>query len=224
MKKTHKLSVLAVLLAAAAFTLAGCAGTPGTPQAPKQRTELMDWKGAAFGTPVPGWVMAAQESALHIQELEEFQGQTCFVVTYEDPSNKDFAVTWVGNSANGAAEVARVISTTVNNAAEAQLTAKAGPDAAKRSIKEMTDSMSNASLKGFRKASDFWALMKNQDTKNEYYAAYSLWVIPDEEINQQLAAQYQHIIDNNKEMSEAEREIYRDIIRDVRQRGILKIK
>jgi hypothetical protein len=88
----------------------------------------------------------------------------------------------------------------------------------------MTDSMSNASFKGFRKAGDFWALMRNRDTKDEYYAAYSLWVIPDDELNQQLAAQYQNIIDNNKTMSEAEREIYRELIRDVRQRGILKIK
>jgi hypothetical protein len=212
---------------AAAFTLAGCAGvqrSPSAPARPKQQTDLLDWKGAAFGTPVPEWVMAAQQSDLHIQELEEFKNQACFVVTHEDPVNKDFAVTWVGNAANGASEVARIISTTVNNTAEAQISAKAGSDAAKRISNEMRDAMSNASFKGFRKAGDFWALMRNKATKNEYYAAYSLWVIPNDELNQQLAAHYQNIIDNNKAMSEAEREIYREIIRDIRQRGITAVR
>jgi hypothetical protein len=218
----------AVLAAAlAAMALAGCAGvqrTPAAPARPKQQTELLDWKGAAFGTPVPEWVMASQESDLHIQELEEFKNQTCFVVSREEPSDKDFAVTWVGNAANGASEVARIISTTVNNTAEAQISAKAGSDAAKRISNEMRDAMSNASFKGFRKAGDFWALMRNKATKNEYYAAYSLWVIPNEELNQQLAANYQNIIDNNQAMSEAEREIYRDIINDIRRRGIIEVR
>ena len=226
MKTKTKLTALAAC-AAAAVVLAACGSVPKGPTAPtrpQQRTELLDWKGAAFGTPVPEWVMAAQESALHIQDLEEFKGQSCFVVSYEDPANKDFAITWVGNVANGAAEIARIISTTVNDTAETQIGAKTGDEAAKRIAKEMNDAMSNASFKGFRKASDFWALMRNKTTKNEYYAAYSLWVIPNDELNQQLAANYQNIIDNNKAMSEAEREIYREIIRDIRQRGIVAVR
>ena len=216
MKKT----ALAMMVIAA-VVLADCAGGP---KAPKQKTELMDWKGAAFGTPVPEWVMAAQQSDLHIQELEQFNDQACFVVTREEPNNKDFAITWVGNAANGAAEVARIISTTVNNTAEAQIATKAGAEKAKRVANEMRDAMSNASFKGFRKSGDFWALMKNRANKNEYYAAYSLWTIPNEELNQQLAANYQNIIDNNKAMSAAEREIYKDIINDIRKRGITKVK
>jgi hypothetical protein len=220
MKTTLTVTALAAFCAAA-VTLAGCGSTPKAPARPKQQTELLDWKGAAYGTSVPEWVVQAQESDLHIQSLAEYKNHACFVVSREEPTNKDFAITWVGNSANGSAEVARIISNTVNTTAEAQISAKSGSDdAAKRIANEMRDAMSNASFKGFRRAADFWALMRNKATKNEYYTAYSLWVIPNEELNQQLAANYQNIIDNNKAMSEAEREIYREIIRDIRQRGI----
>ena len=225
MKKTELrwMTALVVCIMAAVVTV-GCAGGPKAPARPKQVSELLDWKGAAFGTPVPEWVMAAQETAQHIQELEEFKNQACFVVTREEPTNKDFAITWVGNAANGAVEVARIISTTVNTTAEIQIAAKSGSDTAKRIANEMTDAMSNASFNGFRKASDFWALQKNRATKQENYVAYSLWTISNEELNQQLAANYQNIIDNNKLMSEAERAIYRDIISDIRRRGITNVK
>ena len=222
--KTIQRWTVAAAVCAAAVAMAACASSLKGPSRPQQKSELLDWKGAAFGTPVPEWVMAAQQSDLQIQALEEFKNQACFVVSREDPENKDFAVTWVGNAANGAAEVARIISTTVNNTAEAQIATKAGADKAKRVVNEMRDAMSNASFKGFRRAADFWALIKNKATKKEYYAAYSLWVISNDELNQQLAANYQNIIDNNKAMSAAEREIYRDIISDIRKRGITNVK
>ncbi|MDR2480988.1 MAG: hypothetical protein LBD07_01665 [Spirochaetaceae bacterium] len=223
MKTVKTMITLAAIVTAAAVT-AGCGGLPRAPSKPKQATELLDWKNAGFGTAVPEWVMASTQSDLHIQALEEFKDMACFVVTREEPTNKDFAITWVNNAANGAAEVARIISTTVNNTAEAQISAKAGNDVAKRIANEMRDAMSNASFKGFRKATDFWAFMRNKATKKEYYTAFSLWVISNDELNQQLAAQYQNIIDNNKEMSAAERAIYRDIISDIRKRGITNVK
>ncbi|MDR2509518.1 MAG: hypothetical protein LBC77_02610 [Spirochaetaceae bacterium] len=222
--KTIQNGLALAVLCAAAVVMAGCASILKGPSRPQQKSELLDWKGAAFGTPVPQWVMAAQDNDLQIQALQDFKNQACFVVSREEPGNKDFAVTWVGNAANGASEVARIISTTVNNTAEAQISAKSGSEAAKRTANEMRDAMSNASFKGFRKAADFWALIKNKSTKKEYYTAYSLWVIPNEELNQQLAANYQNIIDNNKAMSEAERSIYRDIINDIRKRGITNVK
>ena len=222
-KKVQTMTALAALCAAA-VAMTACAGLARAPSKPKQATELLDWKGAAFGTAVPDWVMEAQQSDLHIQNLEQFKDQACFVVSREEPTNKDFAITWVGNAANGAAEIARIISTTVNAAAESQIAAKSGGDAAKRVANEMRDVMSNASFKGFRRAADFWALQKNRATKQESYVAFSLWTIPNTELDLQLAAQYENIIANNKALSAAEQAIYKEIISDIRKRGITNVK
>jgi hypothetical protein len=215
---------LTALVIAAAAATAGCAGSGGIPKAPaqpKQQTELLDWKNAALGTPVPEWVMASAESDLRIQKLSEYKDQYCFVVTREDV-NKDRATQWVENTANGAAEVSRILSTTVNNLAEAQEVMKDGDERVKQNTSQLRDAMSNASFKGFRRASDFWTLSRNKASKREYYTGYSLWIIGQKDLNEQTAAFIQNHIDNNKAMSQAERSIYLDIIKDIRARGVLQ--
>jgi len=220
MKSINKtLVLLMVMIAAFGLVLAGCASRPKTPV---QETELLDWKGSGLGTPKPQWVIAAQESNDKVQELPEYKDQYCFVVDRED-ANKDMATLWVSNTANGANAVSVMLSTTVNNSAEASEGMKKDDAAMKAHVQEVRDAMNNASFKGLRKAADFWTLSKNIATGNQYYTAYSLWVIPKKDLNDQMAANYQNIIDNNKALSEAEREIYMDIIKDIRARGLASI-
>jgi hypothetical protein len=97
---------------------------------------------------------------------------------------------------------------------------KSGDDQQKQNTNQLRDAMSNASFKGLRKTSDFWTLSRNKASKREYYTAYSLWTIGQKDLNEQMAANYQNIIDNNKAMSQAERSIYTDIIKDIRARGV----
>ncbi|MDR0554616.1 MAG: hypothetical protein LBG76_07450 [Treponema sp.] len=215
-KWTAALLVCAALAAAA--VLAGC-GT--TPKAPKQKTEALDWKGAALGAPIPQWVMSSMESDVHVQSLDEFKDHYCFVVSLEDP-NKEMAVAWVKNASNGAAEVARMVSTTVNDAATAQEAIKSGDEAVKRRAEGFRDSISNNNFRGLRQVGDFWVLARNRATKNEYYAGYALYIIPEQDLNDQIGALWQNFIDNNNAMSEAEREIYVDLINNIRSRLIGK--
>jgi hypothetical protein len=218
-KRTAALFMTAAVVMAAAIT-AGCGSTP---KAPKQKTDALDWKGAALGAQIPEWVMLSLESNVHIQCLDEFKDQYCFVVSRENPI-KDQAVTWVQDAANGASEVARMVSTTVNDTAEAQEGIKSGDAQVKQNVQQIRDSMSNANFRGLRRAGDFWTLSRNKATKNEYYTAYSLWIIPEQDLNDQIGALWQNFIDNNTAMSEAERQIYGDIITNIRTRLLAKVK
>ncbi|MDR0600373.1 MAG: hypothetical protein LBG84_09900 [Treponema sp.] len=218
-KRTAVLFVIALAVTAAVIT-AGCGSTP---KAPRQKTEMLDWKGAALGAQIPEWVLKSSESDVHIQSLDEFKDQYCFVVYREDPV-KDQVVTWVSNAANGASEVARMVSTTVNDTAEAQEGIKSGDAKVKQNVQQIRNAMSNANFRGLRRVGDFWTLSRNRATKNEYYTAFALWIIPEQDLNTQIAALWQNFIDNNSAMSAAERQIYGDIIKNLRSRLLSKVK
>jgi hypothetical protein len=220
-KRMTVLSLTALAVVAAVITTS-CGSTP---KAPKQKTELLDWKGAGFKTPVPEWVVQSQESGVHIQSLDEFKDQYCFVVLLDNLENKesrDVLIDWVKNPANGAREVATMVSTTVSAGASTEDAIKSGDANAKRRAEEFAKVMSNANFRELRKAGDFWTLSRNRATKNEYYTAYSLWIIPEESLNTQVAALWQNFVDKNNDMSAAERQIYGDIIANLRNRLLTK--
>ncbi|MDR2768267.1 MAG: hypothetical protein LBB82_08090 [Treponema sp.] len=210
--KSTKRKVFAVCLVVLAMTMLIAA------KKPKQKVQMLDWKGAALGQEVPEWVNKSVESSLAIQSLPEYKDQYCFVVTIEN-DNKDFAINWVKNLANGSSQVSTMLATTVNSMAEASVSGKKGQDVDMH-FTDVRDAMSNASFKNLRQVADFWIYINNKSTKKQYYAAYSLWIVPVKDLNDQIAANFQNIIDNNKAMSEAERQIYLDIITDIRTRGI----
>jgi hypothetical protein len=219
--KTKIGKIAATIASAAALAMVfGCASTQ---MKPKQKIEMLDWKNAALGQGIPEWVTASGEDDVSVQQLPNYPNDYCFVVQEEGSKNtdstKDYVIGWVGNLANGGARVATLISTNVNITAEAASSQILDADK-KAHQEEVRDAMSNASLNGFRKTGDFWVLSKNKTTKQEYYVAYALWTIDRKRVDDQIAANIQNIIDNNKAMSEAERTIYLDIIKDIRTRGI----
>ena len=221
MKEVKKIFLVLFALAATAMMFVGCASKKGAdvPSQPKQKTELLDWKGAALGQTVPEWVIAANESNIRIQQLSDFKDHYCFVVNYEGP-NKDFATNWVKNTANGAAQISTMLATTVNSQAEAAMAGKEKDAETTAHIEEVRNAMSNASFKNARNVADFWILSKNDATQEQYYTAFCLWIVPIRDLNDQMAANFQNIIDNNKALSAAERSIYLDIITDIRARGL----
>jgi hypothetical protein len=190
---------------------------------PVQKTEMLDWKNAALGQGVPEWVTESGEDEVSVQKLPNYQNDYCFVVQEEGnddaDATKDWVLGWVGNLANGAARVSTLISTTVNTTAEAASSQIKNAEK-KAHQEEVRDAMSNASFNGFRKTGDFWVLSKNKSTRKVRYVGYALWTIDRKRLDDQIAANIQNIIDNNKTMSAAERTIYLDIIKDIRTRGI----
>jgi hypothetical protein len=222
MKSIRKNVALLLALLTATAMLFGCASMSDQKK-PKQKTEQLDWKNAALGQGIPEWVMASGKDEVSIQQLPNYQNDYCFVVQEEGnddtDATKDWVLGWVSNLANGAARVSTLISTTVNTTAEAASSQIKGAEK-KAHQEEVRDAMSNASLNVFRKTGDFWVLSKNKSTRKVSYVGYALWTIDRKRLDDQIAANIQNIIDNNKAMSEAERTIYLDIIKDIRTRGI----
>ncbi|GMO11440.1 MAG: hypothetical protein Ta2A_19860 [Treponemataceae bacterium] len=222
MKSIKRRAIVLLVFAAVASTVLMSASK----KKPKQKIENLDWKGSSLGQDVPDWVVKSQDSSIAIQSLSAYKGQYCFVVQIEN-DDKDFAINYVKNLANGAAQVSTMLSTTVNAMAESKLASASvktsgGVSAAATSqaVSEVKDAMSNASFQNFRQAADFWLQVNNKSTKKRYFVAYSLWIVPQKDLNEQMARNYQNIIDNNKAISAAERQMYIDIIADIRTRGI----
>ena len=203
-------------LCAVAVTMAAC-GTMGSKK-PKQMTEILDDKGAALNIPTPEWVIAFVSDGNHaVEALAQYKNEHCFVIdTIHD--NRDFAIGWV-NNADGPAEVARMISTTVVADAQNNTSMKSADDKLKAEFATSAKSMADASYTGLRKMGDWWQLTRNKATKVEEYRAFALYTADKKRLDDQIAGNLQNIIDNNKELSAAARTIYQDIISGIHLNG-----
>jgi hypothetical protein len=220
--------VTTALAIAAAVVVTGCAskGTDDTVKKaekaadsvkPTQRTEVLDDKGAAFGIQTPTWMTAyIANNNTGVEKLADYKDKYCFVVEYTDVS-KDFAVAWVQNASGPQAIAAKVATTVASDASNTMKGEKgAGVEA---NLKAATEQLSNASFNGATKEGDWWQYIRNTTTGAEEYRAYALWVITKKQLDQQVAANLQRIVDQNKAMSEAEKSIYADLIAGIRANG-----
>jgi hypothetical protein len=137
-------------------------------------------------------------------------------VYYAD-SSRDFAVNLVQN-ANGPAQVAQMISTTVlTDAKEKSAGARGGEVSA--AFQSSAQSMGSASFTGLRKAGDWWQIVRNKDTEAQEAQAFALYTVDKKRLDEQIAINLTNIVENNKALSVAEREIYSDLIADIRANG-----
>ncbi|GHV49678.1 hypothetical protein AGMMS49579_02290 [Spirochaetia bacterium] len=213
MKRFNGRKASALYIAAIALSvLAGCTST-----GPKQKTEVLDDKGAAFGIQTPEWVAAyIMGGNLDIQKLSIYKGLYCFVIEYADAS-KDFATAWVAN-ASGPQAIAQKVSTTVSSSMSASLEGERGADT-EANLRSAAESLSNASFNGATKTGDWWQTVRNTTTEVIETRAWALWTINQKQLDEQVAANIQNIIDNNTTMSAAERAIYTDLIKQIRDVG-----
>ena len=86
-------------------------------------------------------------------------------------------------------------------------------------LKSATEALRNASFNGATKTSDWWQTVRNTTTGVVETRAWSLWTINQKQLDEQVAANIQNIIDNNTAMSAAERAIYTDLIKQIRDVG-----
>jgi hypothetical protein len=224
MKSTKKALMVLTALVAAVGILAGCASAPKTAEQASasvevtQKTIVLDDKGAAFGIQTPTWVTAyvMGGSNLAVEALPEYKGNYCFVIETND-ANRDYAINWVTN-ANGPAAVAQKVSTTVSSSASTQLSGEKG-SGVESNLKAATEALSNASFRGVTKTGDWWQIVHNEGTDVTECRAYALYIIEKKLLDEQVAANMQNVVDNNKAMSEAERAIYVDLINSIRANG-----
>jgi hypothetical protein len=223
MKLFKKTFPVLAAVCAATMILAGCASAKKAPASvaadvkPEQKTTVIDDKGAAFGIPTPDWVVAyIQSGNLGVEKLPLYKDKYCFVVYYGD-QNKDFAIAWV-NNASGPQQIAQKVSTTVSSSASNALAGEKG-NGVEANLDAATKQLSNASFNGATREADWWQIVKNNTTGNEECRAFALWLINKKQLDEQVAANLQNIIDNNTAMSVAERAIYSDLISQIRSSG-----
>ncbi|GMO15613.1 MAG: hypothetical protein Ta2A_25790 [Treponemataceae bacterium] len=190
------------------------------PKKAKQKTDILDDKGAALGIPTPEWVLlSVGNSSIAVEALDEYKDQYAFIPTQEG-QDKAFLLAWVGR-VRGPQEIARFISETVETNLQTKMSGKEG-DGVKRNFTDNMETLSNSSYTGVRKVADWWVLARNKKTKKENYQAFVLYIADKQAMNDQIAANLQNIVDNNKAMSAAERAIYADIMNDIRKNGLFK--
>jgi hypothetical protein len=153
---------------------------------------------------------------LDVQKLPAYKGKYCFVVEYTDAS-KDFATAWVSN-ASGPQAIAQKVSTTGSSSMSSSLEGEKG-GGTEVNLKSATEVLSNASFNGASKDADWWQTVRNSTTEVVETRAFALWTINQKQLDEQVAANIQNIIDNNTAMSAAERAIYTDLIKQIREVG-----
>jgi hypothetical protein len=87
------------------------------------------------------------------------------------------------------------------------------------SLETAAHDMSEAAFTGQRKSGDWWEIIRNKDTKVQEARAYALYTVDRKQLDTQIAANLANIVENNKELAEAAREIYRELIADIRANG-----
>jgi hypothetical protein len=219
MKSVKKLVVL--LTGVVAITgMIGCGTTaPATqaaPVAPQQRTEVLDDKGAAFGIETPRWLVEYISGGnTAVQKM--YKDQYCFVIEYND-ADRDFAVAWVGG-AEGPRAVSQKVSTSVISQMESKQTGEKGSDV-EAAFDNAGKALSNSSFSGLSKDADWWQTVRNTTSQSVETRAFALFLIDKKELNRQIAANIQNLVDNNTAMSAAERAIYADLIASISGVGL----
>jgi len=207
-----KLLQRSMILLAVIVVLASCSSTDV-----KNKTEVLDHKGASFGINEPAWLTAyIQGSNQSVEALPEYKNQTCFVVSFID-ADRDFAI-GMAESASGSSLIAQMIAETVSADAERRRAGVQG-EGTSAAWTQASESMSNASYTGFRKSADWWRITRNKSTKVQEAHAFVLYTIESRILSDQIARNLTNIMENNKALSAAEREIYRDLIAHIRSGG-----
>ncbi|GHU56648.1 hypothetical protein FACS189442_5340 [Spirochaetia bacterium] len=214
MKSVKKVVVL--LAGIAVITgMSGCAGTTSAQKSAasvraEQKTVVLDDKGAAFGLPTPAWLADyLQGGNTAVQKQSAYKDKYCFVIEFTD-SNKEFAAAWV-SGANGPEAVSQKVSTSVVSQMESKQTGEKGNDV-EAALDNAGRALSNSSFSGLTKDADWWQTVQNTTTEVIETRAFALWLIDKKELDRQIAANIQNMVDNNTAMSAAERAIYADLI------------
>ncbi|GMO28182.1 MAG: hypothetical protein Ta2B_08840 [Termitinemataceae bacterium] len=225
MKSIKKILPVLIALLTASIIFASCASEASKKASKTKALEkvvVLDDKGAAFGITTPEWVTAyIMNGNSAVQKMSAYNDKYCFVVENNNAS-RDFAIAAVQN-ASGPRAIADKISTTVSSSVSTKVDALSAAPGAKaemeQRIKTATEQLTNASFNGAAKEADWWQTVENKTSKNVETRAYALWLIDKKSLDTQVAAQLQRLQDQNKAMSEAEKSIYADLIKQIRGTG-----
>lgn len=165
-----------IIAALVAIIAVGCAGEPEPQgaQVSAPRFTIIEHKNMALGGDVPEWATA------EIGELEtwpEFEGK--YVFKFEETGADLNGVKTISDNMNAATEVARLISTRVQQTFAG---AEVGDnDMVETYFENIVKVVAEAEINGLRKYGDYWVLKQYQDEDGnpgrEEYAYYTIFTI-----------------------------------------------
>ena len=184
-KKIIAAAGLFTLLCASLFAQAGLKGkdpvmNTGTP-------EVIDYKGKALGSEIPGWVKAVSDGAIRkvYKSLEIDQSEDKIFVIYNTGKDLDFLKIWT-DQIDARAEVVNAIETTIAQTVESELKTANVNDAATKEKKARiySASMTNLTLNGLMKEADYWIKtrtpkvdVKTPEKTSDYDIEYTYYVV-----------------------------------------------
>lgn len=216
MKKT--LSVVLVAAVSALFFSCASKGMEGTGVTLNaNKPEIIDYKGQAFGSDIPGWVLdAADGNTKNVAKALRLDGQKVWILQ-NDGTDLDMLKLWT-DQIDGRSQIASTIEQTVGDLITAELNAKQASETEKtKAVDEFSTRMTNITLQGLEKVSDYWTKtrtlkvgVKKAKSDNDYVYKYTYLVVfaMDEDMYQsQIDAAFADVDDNDEQSA-----LLRDIV------------
>jgi len=214
------ITVMAAL--SAAFMLASCASKGIEGKGVKLaagRPEIIDYKGQAFGSDIPGWVIdAADGETKEVQKALKLKGQKVWILQ-NDGTDLDMLKLWT-DQIDGRSQIASAIEQTVGDLISAELDAsQENTSAADKAmyVNEFSTRMTNLTLQGLDKVTDYWTKtrtlktgVKKAKSDADYTYKYTYLVVfaMDEDMFEtQVQAAFADIDDNDEQSA-----MLRDIV------------
>ncbi len=171
--------------------------------------EVIDYKGKAMGSEIPGWVKAASDGAIRkvYRSLELDMNEDKIFILYNTGNDLDFLKVWT-DQVDARAEVASSIEQTVAQTVESELTARHSDTQTKeRKAKIYSASMTNLTLNGLMKEADYWIKTRTPKTDvkeagkpSDYdieYTYYVVFSIDKSRFDRQVSAAMDDVPDND---------------------------
>lgn len=171
--------------------------------------EVIDYKGKALGSEVPGWVKAVSDGAIRkvYKSLEIDQSEDKIFVLFNKGNDLDFLKTWT-DQVDARAEVSAAIEQTVAQTVESELKAiQADSQTKERKAKIYSASMTNLTLNGLMKEADYWVKtrtpktdVKTPEKLSDYdieYTYYVVFSINKKNFDRQMSAAMDDVPDND---------------------------
>lgn len=218
MKNTMLAAIAATILTgAAALSVTGCASTKGAAQtaaspvtatAVLPQSQPINWKGAAFGEPIPQWARDAINNDYNaIAKLPQFEGKIP-VIRANTGKNLDGLRTWV-NNVDVKGGVATALSTKVRAKAGGEGTGKVD-ESYERFVQELVADFSQVEVNGLAQEMDYWVLSRHTDADGKAENIYNFIVVYS--IDRELfSQQVKQVLAKNEPKSEAEKKFEDDL-------------
>ena len=141
-----------------------------------KRPEIVDHKNAKWGKDAPDWVSMEREE---IEKTGKFGDVYIFKFEVNNVKDLDGTLLWLSNF-EVARELSRLVSQHVHNKAVAA--ANGNKNVMGAWTQEVTKSLSEATINGLKKESDYWVLERfydaKGDVKGDFYTALILYSVP----------------------------------------------